>query len=877
MTGSIMPQQDIEIKVFCAYAQEDEEFFDQLAKHLTILEAERTISVWSDKKITAGEEWEPAIQKNFDAADIILLLISIDFLSSNFYHDMYLERAMTRHGNREACVIPILVRPVEWEKIDLSKLKALPSNNKPITQWAKQEEAFVDISRNIRPAAERERERKKINLQLIQDIDNWVSEVRQQVYEKIERECGKVKILDMEQSIYLEKIYINVNILEKIAANSRRQVPNREESSNLDISDLNSDIKKKTIPALEAASKYSKLMILGKPGAGKTTFLKQVAMRCNSDKFKPHHIPVFITLRDFAESPERLDLLSYIKQQWQHCDVSNFQKAEFLLKEGRVLVLMDGLDEIREEDYRRVRQEIERFTNRFDKGCFIMTCRIAAREDKFEHFSEVEIADFDLKQSILFAQNWFGAKSDSIKAKKFKKILEEGENKRLRELANSPLLLTMLCLVFENEGDFPRNRSELYKEGIDLLLRKWDASRNLERAQAYKRLSLQRKEDLLSRFAHEMFTKNESPFKQEVVEKFIKDFVVNLPDFSLDLHELELDSRAILKSIEAQHGLLVESSRGDYSFSHLTFQEYFTARQIANTCNPYLQEPQNFQELVTHITEKRWREVFLLTVGMVQNADSLIRMMKRKIDCLLEKDKKLQEFLRWVQEKSESVNPNRKPVAVRVLYFIIGRVRIRDLNCEVDCDIEFDSTLASDLKFVKALDPNVNVLFDKEFALDIDLDRALIRAWSLNHIFNYDFNGLNRALNRTLDSSRNLAELKPSVQPLRQKLQELRENLPNKLGTGLPLPGQNRGQDLEPERGWWRRGGAAWTDEVRQAMIDYRNIGHDWQFTEAQKIQLQCYFEANQLLIDCLHSDCYVSRDVRQQVEESLMLPVNPM
>jgi predicted NACHT family NTPase len=99
---------------------------------------------------------------------------------------------------------------------------------------------------------------------------------------------------------------------------------------------------------------------------------------------------------------------------------------------------------------------------------------------------------------------------------------------------------------------------------------------------------------------------------------------------------LRVDSEAVLKSIEAQHSLLVERARGIYSFSHLTFHEYFTARKIVTSCNPYATDDPTLQRLVSHMTEKRWQKVFLLTIEMLNRADTLLRLMKARIDGLLQ-------------------------------------------------------------------------------------------------------------------------------------------------------------------------------------------------------------------------------------------------
>ncbi|MEH2346737.1 MAG: hypothetical protein V7K55_01810 [Nostoc sp.] len=124
---------------------------------------------------------------------------------------------------------------------------------------------------------------------------------------------------------------------------------------------------------------------------------------------------------------------------------------------------------------------------------------------------------------------------------------------------------------------------------------------------------------------------------------------------------MKLDSQAVLKSIEAQHGLLVERAKGIYSFSHLTFQEYFCARKVVSVLA--------YEDLVKHINEKRWQEVFLLTVGVMEKADNLVLLMKLEVDKLAASDEKLQHFLEWLARKSSSFEYFYKPAAIRALYF----------------------------------------------------------------------------------------------------------------------------------------------------------------------------------------------------------------
>lgn len=111
---------------------------------------------------------------------------------------------------------------------------------------------------------------------------------------------------------------------------------------------------------------------------------------------------------------------------------------------------------------------------------------------------------------------------------------------------SSPLLLTLICLVFEESGEFPVNCYELYKEGLDALLKKWDAKRGIQRDQIYKKLSVQCQEDLLTKIAVTTFEKSEYFFKQRAAEQYIIEYIRNLPNASNDPEELQLDSEEIL-------------------------------------------------------------------------------------------------------------------------------------------------------------------------------------------------------------------------------------------------------------------------------------------------------------------------------------------
>ncbi|MGD1944103.1 MAG: NACHT domain-containing protein, partial [Leptolyngbyaceae cyanobacterium] len=546
------------------------------------------------------------------------------------------------------------------------------------------------------------------------DIDALVEAIRQKVHADIHHRCGTMRVLDMEQPIGIGDIYTSVNILEKLSGARRLGLDDLLQNCDLENFDRFTlgKIHHERLPGLEAVERYNQLLILGKPGAGKTTFMKRLATLCNQGGFQAHRVPIFVTLKEFAEAKGQPDLQAFIAKQWRTCGLKDAQSLTTLLEQGRTLVLLDGLDEVYETDHDRILQEIKDFTNHYRTCQFVMTCRIAAREYTFDHFTEVEVADFNEEQIAEFATKWFAAKQDPEKGKNFIQRLKD--NEPIQELATNPLLLTLLCLVFGEAADFPANRSELYKEGLDVLLKKWDAKRNIERDQVYKKLSLKRKEDLLSQLAFDTFERGDYFFKQPVVEQQIIDYIRNLPGAHEDEEALQLDSAAVLKSIEAQHGLLVERARSIYSFSHLTFQEYFTARQIV--C-PTAELPLALGTLATHITEKRYREVFLLTVGMLPVADDLLVLMQQQIELLVADDPDLQTFLAWVDQKSTAVAASYKLVAVRAFYL----------------DLDSFLSLALSLALFRALSLALYRALALAHARDLALAPALTHAHATAH------------------------------------------------------------------------------------------------------------------------------------------------
>jgi tetratricopeptide (TPR) repeat protein len=150
----VIPQPTEPVEVFYSYSHKDENLRNKLEEHLSILKHLKVIANWHDRKILAGKEWDGEIDKHLETAQVILLLISPSFMSSDYCYDIEVTRAMERHKAGKALVIPIFLRPVMWKGAPFGELQGLPTDAKPVTDWSKRDKAFLNIAEGIRKAVE---------------------------------------------------------------------------------------------------------------------------------------------------------------------------------------------------------------------------------------------------------------------------------------------------------------------------------------------------------------------------------------------------------------------------------------------------------------------------------------------------------------------------------------------------------------------------------------------------------------------------------------------------------------------------------------------------------------------------------------------------
>lgn len=727
----------------------------------------------------------------------------------------------------------------------------------------------------------------QINTKKILDVDFLrflvlsVPEIRSKRSSKIQDQCGTLQILDVSRPIDLDDLYVDVNILNEPNSYIRLELDEFPKVYDSETDEFDrfciGKIQQPRISGLKAISNYSKLMVLGKPGAGKSTFLQHIAIRCNRGQLRQDRVPIFIRLKTFyddAEDRKNFSLIDYLKQEFADSGINELSVIENMLRHGRTIILLDGLDEVPDSNNNKVVEAINRFTERYYRNQFIITCRIAAQKYRFSGFTYIEIADFDLEQIKVFAKKWFFSveKKSTLEAKnkadKFIERLESTENQQIRELAVTPILLNLICIVFQANLKFPSNRAMLYEEGLEILLNKWDDSKRIKRDKIYRNLSLDHKIELLSQIAAISFEQNRYFFGQDEVQQSIEDYLFSLPDApKIRTLSFKQNSKTVLKSIETQHGLLIERARRIYSFSHLTFQEYFTARNIVSSF-----DPQNSEKTFGNIIKRSWREVFLLAVGMVSNGDELLLLVKRKIDDFLASDYELQQLLESVYLKSQTIFVG-KQAAIRAFYFSL---HVND-NYTFDLTLDIDSNLGYGI--ARFFDLNVDLMLMEAIKIALDLEYDFNISY-LEDDFNEESEDdeLNKNSESTSTSPRQLLNnLKDNIvdclyyiddrldkdkdkDELFELVQELDDLIPTKVND-VEYFIENNIDFL--------------TTKLYQIVNGNRRINFCHPFNEVQKRMLEQYYHANKLLVECLNDTTKLTPEIKQKIENDLFLPVS--
>lgn len=580
----------------------------------------------------------------------------------------------------------------------------------------------------------------KDNLQAEKAFDEYDSKYRQKY--------GKIKLLGMSEPIPLQDIYTAVQFLNKLSLSRFLSLESLEASYRESLQRrFQVGIERGDRDDISVAKKYPRLMVLGGPGSGKSTYLKRLGLEALNGKagaFKDALTPVFLELKHFKS--DEINLKTAIAEELGSV---GFPLSETfvtkLLEEGKLLVLLDGLDEVPRANINDCIDAIEAFVVQYEQNRFVASCRTAAYKRSCQSFTDVELANFDDKQIEQFIQNWFCSEPDT--AQQCWEALNQPDRKAAKELAQTPLLLTSLCQVYEDDKSFPLNRNGLYRRPLDILLEKWESQKGVLREQIYQRFHAELEKVLLSEIAYHGFVADQIFFPQQQLVDQIRAFLADGVD-----NPKYLDAKAVLNAIAMQQGILAERAADIFSFSHLTLQEYLTAE--------YIDAHHLTKELVTeHLTDVRWREVFLLIAGgMRGGADELLLQMEKQAQKYINLPK-LQALLFWAEQITASSDAKYNSITKRAMALIVvfsfsrtlslspALSRVLNLDCILDLNrilfgaffrvFDFDCSPDSALThpLYRFLYSAISSALDLDRVLDLDFALKLCVALAETKIF----------------------------------------------------------------------------------------------------------------------------------------------
>lgn len=724
---------------------------------------------------------------------------------------------------------------------------------------------------------------------------------------------GILKVLGMREPRSLESIYTAVRFLgeEEIQGlESIESLENAYRQSKYRSFKSQSQTKR---PGLKVANERQFLMVLGGPGAGKSTFSRRIgieALKGKQGKFKHRCIPVFIELKEFRSG--EINIEQKISEEFRICGFPDHQKfTNKALEQGKLLILLDGLDEAPTEQINEATRQIQNFVDFHDKNRFIVSCRVAAYRYNFRRFTDVAMAEFDDQQIKTFITNWFSS-NPSIGQDCWQK-LNSSDNAAAKELTQTPLLLTLVCLLYQRARQFPTNRATLYEKALRVLLEEWTGEKGIPQEVLYKGLDTRLKETLLSEIAYAAFKEDRLFFPRREVADQIQDFLEEV------LIEKRIDGEAVLKSIELQHGVIVKRAEGVYSFSHLTLQEYLTAQ--------YIDDHRQIEPLVTqHLTDARWQEVFLLVAGLMRGgADELLLQMEKQAQTYINTPK-LRDLLQWSDRITNGVGEDQKPAAKRaaaislvfsldrylslILDCVIGRVRSRypapvtDAGRHfaniTDAERYFDPATVTeyhrDLNSIRGY-PDINLYFDCRLPLGYSIDRDREISWDRHlvrgldrYLDNYLYRNRALTLASSIESNRDRDRGITLVIALTNILNYSRDRVGNlDLPIALALKKTDVFQGIDfailiaklkvlkekfPDQHQSLELHQAFAEDIRQTWLNLLQLNPDQlNFSKVEIEALNKYLVANYLIFQCIQAAVRVSRKTREAVEGRMLLP----
>ncbi|BBO71400.1 hypothetical protein DSCA_53300 [Desulfosarcina alkanivorans] len=435
----------------------------------------------------------------------------------------------------------------------------------------------------------------------------------------ISRLVGTISLYRSRRNLSVEDIYIPVKVSNRIQRDSYKtteEIKNsvmHQVSGKLGYRQQNEQI----YSPLDAIEKSNGgFLLYGDAGAGKSTLFKWVTLEvARGKKIRQNNVlPIFFSASELEYNNKTVlkasvDLLSWLK-------IGEPERViDRLLEHGKCMILIDGLDEVNKDFYKKTIQELNRIFAKYPKSYLCIStrpfyCDVAM--PSFEAFEILPFSSYDRKQ---FIKNWY----KNIDEKKGLNLISILENKiELLDLGSNPLLLSLICALFKENLNIPSDIVELYNRSIDVFLGKWDDFRFIERETALKDLSSTKRKVFVSWLAAIMHFKGRIVFTKDDIEQ--SDFVNRLSKMlSCELPEAEY----ILSSLYRDFGILCEKAPGYYTFSHFTIHEYLVANYLVDN-------RKEIDWIKRYFNSEEWFDIHIFLAKKLHNSDLYLKYLFKR-------------------------------------------------------------------------------------------------------------------------------------------------------------------------------------------------------------------------------------------------------
>lgn len=330
------------------------------------------------------------------------------------------------------------------------------------------------------------------------------------------------------------------------------------------------------------------IVLLGQPGAGKTTSMKylcQLLLHDESFETERFSFPVLLKFRDFEKERapgsslifdrlyDTLGLNIEFPKQLQGKNKSAVSERSALkeklvikfLEEFKVLLILEGFDELEWSHRVRCIGEITRCANQLEQSLMIVTSRTGEFRYNIDNSQEYELCPLSPEQVQSFAQRWL---QDESKASQF---VEKVNRSPYADTAIRPLTLAHLCAIYERVKDIPEKPKTLYRKIVNLLLEEWDQQRSIKRGSRYAEFEIDRKYEFLCHLAYFLTTSDERTVFS--TQNLIKAYGNLYEEYGL----MGGEAKQVAAEIESHTGLLLQTGYDRYEFAHKSIQEFLTA------------------------------------------------------------------------------------------------------------------------------------------------------------------------------------------------------------------------------------------------------------------------------------------------------------